>query len=138
MRVAYAAADGTPASLMPRFSLILRYRERAVLTNDLLDTGATVNVLPHAIGLALGAIWDDAAPRLPLAGNLGSVEAQVLTVAAYHPQLTGTTPVELAFAWARDDNVPVLFGQVNFFLEFDVCFYRARGEFDVRRRGESG
>jgi hypothetical protein len=28
--------------------------------------------------------------------------------------------------------VPVIFGQMNFFLEFDVCFYRSQGVFDVR------
>jgi hypothetical protein len=41
-------------------------------------------------------------------------------------------PVRLAFAWARSDAVPVILGQVNFFMEFDVCFFRSRGLFDVR------
>jgi hypothetical protein len=41
-------------------------------------------------------------------------------------------PVRLAFAWASVDTVPVILGQVSFFLEFDVCFFRARRAFEIR------
>jgi hypothetical protein len=41
-------------------------------------------------------------------------------------------PVRLAFAWAHTDAVSVILGQVNCFLEFDVCFFRFRGFFEVR------
>lgn len=40
--------------------------------------------------------------------------------------------VRLAFAWAQTDDVSVILGQVNFFLEFDVCFFRSRALFEVR------
>ena len=40
--------------------------------------------------------------------------------------------MRLAFAWTRSDEVPLLLGQVNFFMEFDVCFYRSRYAFDLR------
>ncbi|MEH2126219.1 hypothetical protein [Nostoc sp.] len=33
--------------------------------------------------------------------------------------------VELAFAWTRDRNAPLILGHMNFFLAFDVCFYRS-------------
>ncbi|MEB3295431.1 MAG: hypothetical protein VKJ24_19935 [Synechococcales bacterium] len=33
--------------------------------------------------------------------------------------------VDLAFAWTQAPNVPVILGHMNFFLLFDVCFYRA-------------
>lgn len=42
-------------------------------------------------------------------------------------------PVRLAFAWADVDTVPVILGQINFFLSFDVCFFRSRGVFEIRR-----
>jgi len=35
------------------------------------------------------------------------------------------------FAWTRQDNVPLLLGQVNFFEEFDVSFHRARRHFEI-------
>ncbi|QEH31948.1 hypothetical protein OJF2_04150 [Aquisphaera giovannonii] len=43
-------------------------------------------------------------------------------------------PTRLVFAWTRSDTVPVLLGQVNFFMEFDVCFFRSRSEFELRPR----
>jgi len=56
-------------------------------------------------------------------------EARAVLVSA---AVAGFAPVRLAFAWARVDNVPVILGQINFFLEFDVCFFRARQLFEVR------
>jgi hypothetical protein len=41
-------------------------------------------------------------------------------------------PVRLAFAWAQSNAVPVLLGQVNFFMEFDVCLFRSAGHFEVK------
>jgi hypothetical protein len=38
----------------------------------------------------------------------------------------------LAFAWTQASNIPLILGQANFFLEFDVCFSRVRSEFEVR------
>ncbi|WP_244913187.1 hypothetical protein [Phormidesmis priestleyi] len=32
-------------------------------------------------------------------------------------------PLQLVFAWTQATNVPLILGQVNFFMEFDVCFY---------------
>lgn len=40
--------------------------------------------------------------------------------------------IDLAFAWTQAPNVPLILGQANFFFEFDVCFFRARSEFEVR------
>jgi hypothetical protein len=95
----------------------------------LLDTGAAVNVLPYGIGAQLGFAWDQQTTTVRLTGNLASVEARVVTVAA---AVAGFPPVRLAFAWAKQDSIPTILGQVNFFLEFDVCFFRSRSMFEVR------
>ncbi len=90
----------------------------------MLDTGATVNVLPFGVGAQLGFDWDAQQTAIELSGNRASVEARAIV-------LTGAVgnfpPVRLAFAWARTDDVSVILGQVNFFLEFGVCFFRSRG-----------
>jgi len=39
--------------------------------------------------------------------------------------------VRLAFAWTQSDNVRLLLGQANFFMEFDVCFFRSQSQFEV-------
>jgi len=41
-------------------------------------------------------------------------------------------PVRLAFAWAKSNDVPLILGQTNFFVEFEVCFYRPALEFEVK------
>jgi hypothetical protein len=46
-------------------------------------------------------------------------------------------PVRLAFAWTRAENVPLILGQMNFFLEFEVCFFRARGLFEIQPKCEA-
>ena len=106
--------DGTPAQV-----------------EGLLDTDATVNVLPYSIGLQLGASWSEHALAVRLTGNLAQFEAQALLLNAWVAEFP---PVRLAFAWTRADEVPLLLGQVNFFMEFDVCFYRSRYTFDIRPR----
>lgn len=103
-------------------------------TNALLDTGSMVNVLPYQVGLSLGLDWDSMRIRLPpLAGNLAhyDVRAALLTV-----WIGNLAPVNLAFAWTKAENVPVLFGHIDFFTQFDVCFYRANKMFEVRLKSE--
>jgi hypothetical protein len=117
-----------PSSLAPMLPITL-LGPKTVSTGGLLDTGATVNVLPYSAGLQLGAVWEHQTAALTLSGNLAAVEARALVVSA----VVGQFPeVRLAFAWARSDDVPVLLGQVNFFMEFDVCFYRSTSSFEVR------
>jgi hypothetical protein len=51
-------------------------------------------------------------------------------------QIGDFAPVRLAFAWVKSANAPLILGQTNFFLEFDVCFYRFKQEFEVKPRQE--
>ena len=116
------------ASLAPVLPITLQ-AARVVQVAGLADTGAALNVLPHAVGVQLGFDWDSQTVPVQLTGNLAAVEARVIVAAA---TVGSFAPVRLAFAWAKSDAVPVLLGQVNFFLEFEVCFFRARGIFEVR------
>jgi hypothetical protein len=68
---------------------------------------------------------------LPLAGSLRNVEVHGLAALASHPRLTPQAPVRLVFAWAKSDDVPIIWGQVNFFMEFNACFYRSQHVFDL-------
>jgi len=66
---------------------------------------------------------------------LGQFEARALVVMASHPQITPNEAIRLVFAWTQAENAPIIFGQMNFFLEFDVCFYRSQSLFDIRLKG---
>jgi len=102
-----------------------------VAVSGLPDTGATVNVLPFSVGQQLGFDWDQQTTQVQLTGSLVSVEARVVVAMA---EIGKFAPVRLAFAWARTDDTQLLLGQVNFFMEFDVCFFRSRGLFEVRSK----
>lgn len=122
--------DANPAQpgtgLMPFLPLVLSYDGRTVAASALLDTGATTNVLPYSLGEQLGLVWEK--QRVPARGVVVSA-----TVAPF------VAPVRLAFAWTQSHDVPLLLGQTNFFLEFAVCFFRSRAEFEVRvAAGSSG
>ena len=119
---------GVPDAL-PQLPLSLSYRESAIEVIALLDTGASVNVLPYSLGVQLGAVWDEQTNVVTLAGNLATIEARGLLISA---QISDFSPVRLVFAWSLSDDVPLLLGRMNFFLEFDVCFYRSRLTFEIR------
>lgn len=123
-------AAGT-LSLMPMLPLVLSRGQLATSVGGLLDTGAAINVLPHAIGLQLGAEWEQQTTSVRLTGNMAGVEARVLIASA---QIGLFSPTRLAFAWAASDAMPVILGQTNFFQEFDVCFFRGRSVFELRPR----
>lgn len=108
---------------LPRIPLLLRYNNRSSEVVGLVDSGATVNVLPYETGIQLGAVWDDRKANIRLAGSLGDQPAMALFVLA---EIGGFPPVRLAFAWAKSPDVPLILGQTNFFLEFNVCFYRSK------------
>jgi len=37
----------------------------------------------------------------------------------------------LVFAWTQAKNIPLLLGRINFFQEFDVCFYGSQLAFEL-------
>lgn len=63
--------------VMPYIPLMLTLGDRSVDVMALLDTGASVNVLPFEIGLQLGAVWEEQTVTIPLSGNLASSEARL-------------------------------------------------------------
>ena len=95
----------------------------------LVDSGAALNVLPFSVGTQLGLAWDQQTRTVELSGNLAAVKARVVVLSAIAGNFP---PVRLAFAWAQTDVVPVILGQINFFMEFDVCFFRSRGLFEIK------
>lgn len=62
------------ASLAP-FLPITFIASKTLTVSALLDTGATVNVLPYTVGQQLGAVWEQQRTRMTLSGNLASCEA---------------------------------------------------------------
>lgn len=112
---------------MPRVPVTLHLSNRQIQAIALVDSGATINVLPFELGQQLGAVWDDAKALLPLGGILGSdgISLNIETQVGDYP------PVELSFAWVQNDRVPLILGQYDFFENFRVCFERYNLEFEI-------
>jgi hypothetical protein len=132
MRFHYSTAspEQDETDSLPRLPMILQANGRAIEVVGLVDSGAMVNVLPYEAGVQLGATWDDRKANLHLAGSLGNQPAMPLFANA---EIEGLPLVRLAFAWVKN-SVPVILGQTNFFMEFDVCFYRSKLEFEILPR----
>ncbi len=114
--------------IMPYLPLTLTLGDRSLEVMALLDTGASINVLPYEIGLQLGAIWENQTVSIPLSGNLGQSDSRGLVVSGVIAQFP---PVLFGFAWTESRDVPVILGHMNFFAEFNVCFYRHELAFEV-------
>lgn len=121
------------SSAMPDLPLSLNYRNRSLEAIALLDTGASVNVLPYEMGLQLGAVWAEQTVPIQLSGNLAQAEARGLVLSA---TVADFSPVLLAFAWTELREAPLILGHMNFFTEFDVCFYRADLSFEISSRNK--
>ena len=130
VRFAFTEVDPDLGALstLPYLPLILTYRNQSLSVSGLLDTGSSVNVLPYAMGLRLGAVWERQRLSIPLGGNLARFEARALVLMATVEKFS---PVELAFAWTKDRNAPLILGQMNFSLAFDLCFYRSELAFEI-------
>lgn len=119
------------AGFRPYMPIRLVNQQSSTTISVLLDTGATVNVLPYTVGLDLGYVWEHQTATLNLTGNLAQYEARVVVVQAIVGKFES---IQLVFAWTKAVQVPLILGQVNFFMEFDVCFYRSQLYFAVSRK----
>nr|VFJ54471.1 MAG: hypothetical protein BECKDK2373C_GA0170839_104322 [Candidatus Kentron sp. DK] len=132
MKFSYSVSDPSQNEFdnLPRLTSLLSLGSREVEATGLVDSGATVNVLPYETGIRLGEKWDDSKANIRLAGNMGNFPAILLAATA---KIGDFRPVRLVFAWVKTDAL-LLLGQTNFFMEFDVCFYRSRLEFEIMQR----
>jgi hypothetical protein len=119
---------------LPRLPLRLRVDSQTPDVMSLVDSGATVHVLPYEVGLQFGLVWDDRRANLRLAGTLGNQSAMPVFMIA---EIADFAPVRLAFAWIQIPHAPLILGQTNFFMEFEVCFYRSSLEFEVKPKSST-
>jgi len=134
-RIAYSSLPALPGSLMPRLSLHVFSEDHVVQLSGIVDSGSATNLLPYAVGRSLGFEWNRQRRLGRLAGGLSNVESRAISVVGNFPEIVGANEILLIFAWANSNDVPVLLGQTNFFMEFNVCFYHSQNYFEVWRRG---
>jgi hypothetical protein len=121
--------------LLPDLPIVLRSPPHVLSGLALVDSGATIGVLPYSLGVQLGPDWNSQKLKLRLTGVLAQVEARGIAVEAFVGQFA---PVRLVLGWAASDQVPFVLGQFNFFQAFDVSFFRSRGIFEIRPASPPG
>jgi hypothetical protein len=121
------------AAILPYLPLTLTNGNNHQEVMALLDTGASINVLPYELGLQLDAVWENQTVQIPLSGNLAQSEARGLVISG---TVGDFSPILLAFAWTNSTDVPVILGHMNFFDEFNVCFYRHESIFEIHPRAK--
>lgn len=103
--------------------LSLMAQNQSIQEWGLLDTGATVNVLPYRMGLALGLKKETQKTPVQLGGILAQVPAYGVLQKA---TINEFPPVQLVLKRTEAENIPLILGRMNFFQVFDVCFYGAQ------------
>ncbi len=84
----------------------------------LVDSGASVNVLPHSIGLQLGLDWDSALDGPEIGGSVAGASKKVKLLL----KIREFDPLEMEFCWLVHDRARVILGHDDFLKNFDVCF----------------
>lgn len=117
----YSTSESITTGDLPFIPVALLLGDRWKEVNALVDSGATVNVLPYDIGLELGLAWEEQDFALDLVGLLRGSPAFGVVCSV---EIGSFAPVRLAFAWTRktSQEVPAILGQINFFQEFRVSF----------------
>ena len=122
-----------PSDSLPRAEVTLTANGQTLNVLGLVDSGSTINILPYQIGLSLGMTWE---PKNATIGLTGSLSRQKAIPVSAMGQVGSYAAVQLIFAWIDTDDVPVIFGQTNFFVEFEVHLYRAQYEFEIVPRAQ--
>ena len=104
VRVNYTVGDPSisDASLIPYARARLFSKTTSVESIGLLDSGASVNVLPYRLGCDLGLDWSAQKTDVQLGGNLSGWEARAVLLNLKIEQLT---VVPLVFSWSRNEAV---------------------------------
>ncbi len=96
----------------------------------LVDSGATLSILPYDMGLQLGFVWEESAQPFPLGGIYRNMQAMMVLVRG---EISGLPPTALGFAWVEKSSqeVRLILGQTNFFQRFKVTFEAYHETFDI-------
>lgn len=117
------------AGVAPILKATLSVLGKSIEVEALIDSGARISLLPFGVGLNLGLNWDAEKIEARIAGAFGESTSKLVTASL---RFSRFPPVRMVFAWSKSNDTPLVLGQTNFFMEFDICFHWSRDIFDVR------
>lgn len=115
---------------MPLISICLGGRfGRELVTEALIDTGATVNLIPFELGSQLGYEWEAQTKQLRISGAFSTLNARGILL---HVRIGGFASVPLVFGWCQEGaEVPLILGHMNFLEQFKFCVIRKEQRFEL-------
>ncbi len=118
---------------LPFIEISLYHEGHEVTVPALVDSGATLSVLPYDVGLGLGFVWEEQTVPVTVGGILRGVPAYGVLVQG---QIGFLPTVALVFAWVRQTSqeVRTILGQMNFFQEFKITFEGYENAFEIVSR----
>lgn len=104
--------------LLPWITVDIMTNERLLPgVRAVVDSGTSVNLLPHHVGLSLGLEWGS-----PIFPNIGKVRGRDCVGVKLGLGVKEFGAYVMRFAWSPDNDIPVLLGQVDFFQHFGIYF----------------
>ena len=130
MRFEYAAPPPGALFGKPFVTITLCRDGHEITVLALVDSGATISILPYEMGCELGVVWEEQTIPIQLGGPLKGIPAVAVLVDGH---ISGLPETPLAMAWVAetDHPVPPILGQVNFFQQFRITFEGYASAFDI-------
>ena len=126
-----SAGGALVSDLAPFLPIELKRNGVSLQVEALVDSGSDLSILPFSMGKLFGVDWDSLNVPGSVKGSAGHVAGKIMVLSGH---VKPFAPVDLLFLWVQTDGFPLIFGQANFFLEFDVCFFRSQAQFQVQPR----
>ena len=130
MRFDYAAPPPGALYGKPLVKIALSHDGHEIPVSALVDSGATISILPYETGRQLGFVWEEQTIPLHLGGPLKDLPAVAVLVDGHIPGLPETP---LVMAWVAETEYPIrpILGQVNLFQQFKITFEGYTNTFDI-------
>lgn len=130
MRFEYASPPPGALFGKPLATITLSRNEHAMTVSALVDSGATISLLPYEMGCQLGLVWEEHTIPIQLGGPLQGIPARAVLITGC---MKGLPETALVMAWVAKTDLPIppILGQVNFFQQFKVTFEGYEKVFDI-------
>ncbi len=114
----------------PLVTMTLHHDEQRITVSALVDSGATISILPYEAGHQLGFVWEERTIPIHLGGPLKGLPAMAVLVDG---QLPGLPETSLVMAWVARTPHPIrpILGQLNFFQHYTITFEGYASRFDI-------
>lgn len=114
----------------PLVTIALCHDGHETTISALVDSGATISVLPYEVGCQLGFVWEEQAIPIQLGGPLKGIPAVAVLVDG---QISGLPETSLVMAWIAETQHPIrpILGQLNFFQQYKITFEGYANVFDI-------